>query len=153
MQSEATTPDQYIAELPDDRRAVMIELRKVITDNLPKGFKETMNYGMIGYVVPFELYPDGYHCDPSLPLPFLAIASQKNHIAVYHMGIYSDPKLLKWFQKAYSERVSTKLDMGKSCIRFKNPSKIPMELIGQLVQRMTPKDWIERYESAIKKNA
>ncbi|NND88052.1 MAG: DUF1801 domain-containing protein, partial [Flavobacteriaceae bacterium] len=103
MQSEATTPDQYIAELPDDRRAVMTELRKVIIDNLPKGFKETMNYGMIGYVVPSELYPDGYHCDPSLPLPFLAIASQKNLIAVYHMGIYSDPKLLNWFQKAYSE--------------------------------------------------
>jgi len=151
MQSKAATPEEYLAQLPEDRKEIMSQLRRVILKNLPKGFQETMSYGMLGYVVPLETYPDGYHCDPSLPLPFMNLASQKNHIGFYHMGIYSDPKLLEWFTAEYPKYVSTKLDMGKSCIRFKNPSKIPMDLIGELVSKMSPEAWIKHYESAIKK--
>jgi hypothetical protein len=105
---------------------------------------------MIGYVVPHSLYPDGYHCDPKLPLPFMSIASQKNFIALYHMGIYSDPELLEWFKAEYPKYVKTKLDMGKSCIRFKKPETIPYELIAQLSTKMTPQNWIDRYESVVK---
>ena len=151
MQSKATTPDAYINELPDDRKMVISKLRDTILDNLPKGFKETMSYGMLGYVVPHSVYPDGYHCDPKTPLPFINLASQKNHIGFYHMGIYSDEKLLKWFTAEYPKHVLGKLDMGKSCIRFKNMSKIPYELLGELVSKMTVEEWIARYESAFKK--
>lgn len=151
MQSKASTPDEYIAELPEERVSAMKKLRKTITDNLPEGFEETMSYGMIGYVVPHSIYPDGYHCSPELPLPFLSIASQKNFIALYHMGIYSDEKLLNWFTSEYPKHVKTKLDMGKSCIRFKKPEQIPFELIAELVQKMSVQDWIDKYESAIKK--
>lgn len=146
MQSKATTVDQYLAELPTDRQPVMEKLRKLVKKNIPKGFQECMNYGMIGYVVPHKLYPGGYHCTPELPLPFMNIASQKNFIAVYHMGIYSDPKLLKWFTDAYTKLGIGKLDMGKSCIRFKNMSKIPYDLIGELASKMTPQEWIAIYE-------
>ena len=149
MQSKASTPEQYIKELPEDRREVISRLRQTALDNLPKGFEETMGYGMLGYVVPFSRYPDGYHCDPKTPLPFMNIASQKNHIAVYHSGIYNDPKLLEWFTNEYPKHVSGKLDMGKSCIRFKNPKKIPYELLGELFTKMTVEDWISRYESAV----
>ena len=151
MQSKATTVDAYIHELPEDRKMVISKLRNTILDNLPKGFKETMSYGMLGYVVPHSVYPGGYHCDPKLPLPFINLASQKNHIGFYHMGIYSDEKLLKWFTAEYPKHVSGKLDMGKSCIRFKNMSKIPYELLGELVSKMTVEEWIARYESAFKK--
>jgi uncharacterized protein YdhG (YjbR/CyaY superfamily) len=151
MQSKAKTPSEYIEQLPEDRKEVISKLRKTILDNLPKGFKEEMSYGMLGYVVPHSRYPDGYHCDPKLPLPFINLASQKNHIGFYHMGIYSDPDLMQWFTKEYSKHVKTKLDMGKSCIRFKNPSVIPMKLMGELVRKMTPDDWIKKYESVIKK--
>lgn len=149
MQSKATTVEAYIAELPDDRRETINQLRKVIKKNLPKGFQECMAYGMIGYVVPHKLYPPGYHCDPKLPLGFMNIAAQKNFTAVYHMGIYCDPKLMKWFTDAYAKSGAGKLDMGKSCIRFKNASKIPYELIGELAAKMTPQDWIDRYEQAL----
>ena len=121
MISKAKTPEAYLAELPSERREVMEELRQVILSKLPEGFEETMNYGMIGYVVPHSIYPDGYHCTPELPLPFLSIASQKNHIGFYHMSIYSDPELLKWFTAEFPKHSKRKLDMGKSCIRFKNP--------------------------------
>jgi len=151
MQSDATTPEQYINELPEERKVVIKRLRKIILDNLPKGFEECMNYGMLGYVVPHSIYPDGYHCDPKTPLPFMNLASQKNHIGFYHMGIYSDPKLLEWFTTEFPKHVLGKLDMGKSCMRFKNPEKIPFELIGELVSKVSLKDWIERYESEIKK--
>lgn len=146
MQSTEKTPDAYVASLPEDRQEAITKLRKVIKKNLPKGFVEEMNYGMIGYVVPHKLYPAGYHCDPKLPLPFLAVASQKNFIAVYHMGMYADPKLLKWFTTEFSKRVTSKLDMGKSCLRFKKPEQIPFDLIGELVSKMTPADWINLYE-------
>ena len=151
MQSKAKNPSEYIEQLPEDRKEVMSKLRKTILDNLPEGFKEEMSYGMLGYVVPHSKYPDGYHCDPKLPLPFINLASQKNHIGFYHMGIYSDPDLMQWFTKEYPKHVKTKLDMGKSCIRFKNPKVIPFKLMGELVSKMTADDWIEKYESVIKK--
>jgi uncharacterized protein YdhG (YjbR/CyaY superfamily) len=151
MKSEASTPQAYIDQLPEDRRAPMQRLRQVILNNLPEGFQETMNYGMIGYVVPHQLYPSGYHCDPKLPLPFLNIASQKNHIAFYHMGIYSNKGLMTWFQKAYADQVPTRLDMGKSCIRFKKPEHIPFSLLGELCAKMTVEQWISQYEAVIKR--
>ena len=129
----------------------MEKLRAVILKNLPEGFEETMNYGMIGYVVPHTLYPEGYHCDPKLPLPFINLASQKNYIALYHMGVYSDPDLLKWFKEAYADRVPTKLDMGKSCIRFKKPEHIPYDLVGELCSKVGTSEWISRYEKAVKR--
>ena len=151
MKSAATTPDKYIAEMPADRREAMTKLRKEILKNLPKGFEERMSYGMIGYVVPHSIYPDGYHCDPKLPLAFANIANQKNFIAFYHMGIYADSKILKWFLAEYPKHTDAKLDMGKSCIRFKKPEKVPYKLFGELMSKMTVKDWIDCYESAFKK--
>ncbi len=152
MQSKATTVDAYIAELPEDRKKAIAKLRSVIKKNLPKGFKEVMGYGMMGYSVPHSLYPAGYHCDPKLPLPFLAIASQKKFIAVYHMGIYADPKLLKWFTEAHAKASLKKLDMGKSCMRYKKPEDIPYELIGELASKITVDEWIERYETVFKES-
>ena len=151
MQIKADTPDQYIDQLPDDRKEVFNKLRKSITDKLPKGFVETISYGMIGYVVPHSIYPDGYHCDPKLPLPFLSMASQKNFVAIYHMGIYADPKLMEWFLAEYPKHSTAKLDMGKSCIRFKKINEIPYELIGELVGKMSVKEWIDIYETNFKK--
>jgi len=151
MQYTADSPSAYIEMIPEDRRESMKKLRSTIKKNLPKGFEETMSYGMIGYVVPHKLYPNGYHCDPKIPLPFMSIASQKNFVAVYHMGMYADPKLLDWFTKTYAERISTKLDMGKSCIRFKKPELIPFELIGELAGKMTVDAWVNMYESALKR--
>lgn len=150
MQSKATTVDAYIAELPEDRKKAMIELRKGIKKNLPKGFKEGMGYGMMGWSVPHSLYPPGYHCTPELPLPFMGIAAQKNFIAVYHMGVYADPKLLKWFTEAHVKASPKKLDMGKSCMRYKKPEDIPYKLIGELASKITVDDWIEMYETAFK---
>jgi uncharacterized protein YdhG (YjbR/CyaY superfamily) len=150
MQSKATTVDQYIDELPEDRKKAMTELRKVIKKNIPKGFQEGMGYGMAGYFIPHSKYPAGYHCDPKLPLPFLSFASQKNFIAVYHMGIYADSKLLKWFTDAHTKASPKKLDMGKSCLRYKKAEDIPYELIGELVSKMTPDEWIEIYERNFK---
>jgi hypothetical protein len=120
-----------------------------VLDNLPKGFDEIINYGMIGYVVPHKTYPDGYHCNPKDQLPFLNIASQKNFVAIYHMGIYTDKKLLNWFVGEYAKQSIGKLDMGKSCIRFKNVEKIPYELIGKLVSKISPTEWIKAYEKNI----
>ncbi|MBX7153582.1 MAG: DUF1801 domain-containing protein [Candidatus Kapaibacterium sp.] len=150
MKSDATTPDEYIETLPDDRKQAISKLRKVIKKNLPKGFKEVMGYGMIGYVIPHTLYPKGYHCDPKQPLPFINLASQKNHIAVYHMGLYAGAHL-EWFKTEWSNHSTKKLDMGKSCIKFKKPEDIPYDLIGELVSKITPQEWIEMYESAFLK--
>ena len=151
MTSKATTPEQYLRELPAERKEPVTQLRNTILKNLPKGFKEVMGYGMIGYVVPHEIYPAGYHCDPKLPLAFMNIASQKNFIALYHMGIYGSSKLLKWFVEEYPKHTTAKLDMGKSCIRFKKPEYIPYKLIGELVKKITVKDWIESYEKILKR--
>ena len=152
MTSKATTIEQYIQELPEDRVEAITKLRKVINDNLPTGFKEEMSYGMIGYVVPHEIYPNGYHCNPKLPLPFMSFASQKNSVNFYHMGIYAKPELLNWFVEEFPKHSQAKLDMGKSCIRFKKLDQIPYELIGELVQKMSVEDWIKTYESAFIKN-
>ena len=152
MRSDAKTVDAYLESLPEGRKQAMSLLRETINLNLPKGFTEVMNYGMIGYVVPHDLYPEGYHCDPKLPLPFINIASQKNYIAFYHMGIYARKELYTWFTNAYPKYVKTKLDMGKSCIRFKNIDTIPYELLGQLCAKLSPEEWIETYESVVKRN-
>lgn len=149
MQIRAQSPDEYVELVSDDKREAISRLREVILENLPEGFRECVNYGMIGYVVPHELYPQGYHCDPKLPLPFMSIAAQKNFIAVYHMGIYSNEKLLDWFTKEHAARISTKLDMGKGCIRYKKPENIPFDLIGELASRMTAQEWIKIYENAL----
>ncbi|MBS4063425.1 MAG: DUF1801 domain-containing protein [Chitinophagaceae bacterium] len=150
MQSKATTVDAYLAEVPEDRQKAMMKLRAVIKKNLPKGFKEGMGYGMMGWDVPHSIYPAGYHCNPKDPLPFMGLASQKNFIAVYHMGVYANPELLKWFQEAHAKASPKKLDMGKSCIRYKKPEDIPFELIGELASKMTVDDWIKLYETNFK---
>jgi len=147
MQSKAATPEEYIAQLPDDRKEAITKLRKEILNNLPKGFEERMSYGMVGYVIPHSLFPAGYHCDPKLPLPFANIASQKNHISFYHMGIYADPELLKWFTDEYPKHTDAKLDMGKGCVRFKKPEKIPFKLFGELMKKMTAKQWMDTYSA------
>ena len=151
MQSTAKTPAEYVDSLPDERKSVIENIRKTVLDNLPEGFEETMGYGMLGYVVPHSIYPSGYHCDPKTPLPFISVASQKNFIAFYHMGIYADETLLNWFVAEYPKHCKTKLDMGKSCIRFKKMNDIPLELLGQLVTKMSVQDWISLYEKNLKR--
>jgi Domain of unknown function (DU1801) len=150
MTSKAELPEDYLNELPEERKFVMQTLRTAILTNIPKGFKEEMSYGMLGYVVPHAIYPSGYHCAPKLPLPFMSLASQKNFIAVYHMGMYADNNLLDWFTAEYPKHSKTKLDIGKSCIRFKKTTDIPVELIGELASKMTVAQWIELYEKKIK---
>jgi hypothetical protein len=151
MRSDAKTTKEYLSSLPEERIVPMDKLYKAIKKNLPKGFTEGMGYGNLGWSVPHSLYPPGYHCDPAQPLPFLGIASQKNFIAVYHMGMYSDPKLLEWFTSEYPKHCRRKLDMGKSCIRFKHMDDIPYELIGELASKMTPDEWIGMYERVLKR--
>lgn len=145
MQVKATTIEEYIDGLPTERKNVILKLRELILENLPKGFVEAMNYGMIGYVIPHTLYPDGYHCDPNQPLPFINLASQKGFVAIYHMGIYADESLLNWFIKEYPKHSKAKLDMGKSCIRFKKLEFIPYDLIAELVKKMSAEQWIALY--------
>ena len=151
MKIQADTPEKYIDQLPDDRKQAIKKLRKVILDNLPDGFTESISYGMIGYVVPHSIYPGGYHCDPKQPVPFMSIASQKNYIALYHSGIYADTKIHDWFIKEFPKHSKTRLDMGKSCIRFKKIDEIPYELIAELTRKMSSKEWIEIYETTIKR--
>ena len=141
----------YINLLESDRRKIVTQLINVIEQNIPKGFEKVMNYGMPSFVIPHSIYPKGYHVTSDLPLPFIGIASQKNHIGFYHMGLYADSKLLDWFISEYPKYCKLKLDMGKSCIRFKNISEIPYELIGILSSKMTVKDWIDIYEKNIKR--
>lgn len=148
---DAQNANEYFEAIPEERREPMRKLRDVIIKNLPEGFSESMGYGMLGWGVPHSIYPAGYHCDPKQPLPFLGIASQKNFIALYHMGIYADKDLHDWFVAEYPKHVKTKLDMGKSCIRFKKPETIPFELIGELVSKMTVQQWIDRYEANLKR--
>lgn len=151
MQSSAKTPDDYIAELPEDRRKALVRLREVALKNLPEGFQESMNYGMMGYAVPHDIYPNGYHCNPKDPLPFFGIASQKNSVNIYHMMLYSDKALHDWFVSEFPKHSKSKLDMGKSCVRFKKPDDIPYDLIGELLAKVTPQQWIEVYEKALKR--
>jgi hypothetical protein len=148
MSSATTTVDAYLASLPADRRSAVGKLRQVIVSNLPAGFQEVMT-NMPSYVVPLSTFPDGYHCTADTPLPFLSFASLKNFVAVYHFGMYVDQELMQWFVEQYPKHVSSKLDMGKSCIRFKKPDQIPFELIGQLAARRTVDQWIDCYENAL----
>ena len=151
MTYNATSPEDYISQVPKERQNALKRLRKVITDNLPNGFEEGILYNMISYYVSHSVYPDGYHCDPKTPLPFMSFASQKNSINLYHSGIYAQPELHDWFVNAYPKHCKRKLDMGKSCVRFKKIDDIPFELIGELTKKMTCNEWIDIYESAIKK--
>ena len=151
MQSKALTPEQYLNELPEDRKEGVRKLRDVIAMNIPAGFEEGMGYGMPGWDVPHSIYPSGYHCDPKQPLPFVGYASRKNAISFYHMGLYANPELLEWFVKEFPKHSQRKLDMGKSCVRFKKPEYIPYDLIGELMRKMTPSDWIEIYEKELKR--
>lgn len=147
---EAKTPQEYLENLPAARRGAVEKLRTVILENLPDGFEEVISYGMLGYVVPHTLYPAGYHVNPKEPLPFINLASQKQHIAFYHMGIYALPDLLAWFEKEYAARAESKLDMGKSCIRFKKPDAIPYDLIAELCRKITVEQYISLYEEGRK---
>ena len=151
MQYKATTPEDYISQVPTERQEALKKLRKIIKENLPDGFQEGIGYGMIGYSVPHSIYPAGYHCTPELPLPFMSFASQKNSINLYHMGLYSKPELYNWFTSEFPKYSNRKLDMGKSCIRFKKVEDIPFELIGELCSKMSVKEWIKIYETNLKK--
>jgi uncharacterized protein YdhG (YjbR/CyaY superfamily) len=153
MNYEATTPKEYIAQLPNDRKIAVEKLRIIIKKNLPSGFEEGINYKMLGYFVPHSIYPQGYHCNAKLPLPFMNIASQKNSVNLYHMGIYAKKELLDWFVSEYPKHCKRKLDMGKSCIRFKKMDEIPYDLIGELVSKLTVNEWIKVYETTFKKAA
>jgi Domain of unknown function (DU1801) len=150
MQSKAKTVKEYIDSLPEDRKKAITAIRKEILKNLPKGFAETMQYGMIGYVVPHSFYPAGYHTNPQDALPFIGLASQKNHLAFYHMMVYQGA-LHDWFVKAWQKASDKKLDMGKSCIRFRKFEDVPLKLLGELASKVTPDQWIEKYEKTIKK--
>lgn len=152
MKIEANNPEEYLEQLEEDRKEALTKLRQTILDNLPEGFAEQFSSGFISYVVPHSLYPDGYHCDPKKPLPFISITSRKNFVAFYHMGIYVNEELLKWFQEEYPNHSKRKLDMGKSCIRFKNVKYIPYDLIGELVSKMSSEDWIKLYEKNLRKS-
>lgn len=150
MRIEASTPEAYLESVPEERKAVMRRLHELIMENLPQGFEAGVGYGMLGYIVPHSLYPAGYHCDPKQPLPFMGLASQKNNISFYHMGLYADQALLDWFVGEYPKYSKTKLDMGKSCIRFKKEENIPFPLLAELVRKMKPEDWIRLYEANLK---
>lgn len=151
MRIEANTPDDYFQKVPDKQKEAMLKLRKILLKSLPKGFEEVLSYGMPSYAVPHSIYPQGYHCKTSEPLPFISLAAQKQHIGFYHMGIYSNPELMDWFISEFPKHSSLKLDMGKSCIRFKNPDKIPFELLEELVTKVSCNEWIDTYEASIKK--
>ncbi|MBK8241979.1 MAG: DUF1801 domain-containing protein [Saprospiraceae bacterium] len=151
MKAEGKTVEEILINLPQDRVEPFNKLHDVIVKNLPKGFEAAISYGGLGYVIPHSLYPAGYHCKPSEPLPFAGLASQKNSINFYHMGIYSDPKLLNWFVNEFPKHTKQKLDMGKSCIRFKKFDDIPYQLIGELMKKMSVNDWINIYEKNLKK--
>ena len=146
MQLNASSVEDYLNKVPTERQSAFKQLRQTILDKIPDGFEECLSYGMIGYVVPHSIYPDGYHCSPELPLPFAGIGNQKHFIALYHSGIYASTEIHDWFVAEYPKYCSNKLDMGKSCIRFKNVNKVPFQLIGELLQKMTVDQWIEIYE-------
>ena len=151
MKASGNTVEEILKNLPEDRAEAFNKLHAIIVQNMPKGFEAAISYGGLGYVVPHTIYPAGYHCKPTEPLPYAGLASQKNSINFYHMGIYSNPELLEWFVSEYPKHSKQKLDMGKSCVRFKKFDQIPFELIGELMQKMTVKQWIDLYESQFKK--
>lgn len=150
MPSTAKTVNDYLNELPEERKEVFSKLRERILNTIPKGFEEQMSYGMLGYVVPHSIYPNGYHCNPKLPLPFISIGSQKNFIVLHHLGIYANPALLEWVTNEYPKHSTQKIDIGKGCIRFKKTDQIPFDLVGELAGKMSVEDWIECYKTQIK---
>ncbi|KAA0130455.1 DUF1801 domain-containing protein [Chryseobacterium sp. SN22] len=151
MQILSASIDDYISQIPEERQEIFRKIFDAINDNLPDGFSQGSGYGMIGWAVPLETYPAGYHCTPGSPLPFISIASQKNFIALYHMGMYASPELLNWFVEEYPKCSKRKLDMGKSCVRFKKMDDIPLELLAELSKKMTVEEWIDIYEINFKK--
>jgi len=148
MQSKAKTIKEYLAALPEDRRLAIEAIRKVIRKNMDKAFEEGIQYGMLGYYLPHSKYPDGYHCDPKQPLPFAALASQKNHIGLYLFCIYTDPTESAKFQKAWTAS-GKKLDMGKSCVRVKKLEDIPLDVLGSTFARITAKKFVASYEKSL----
>lgn len=145
MQSKATTVTEYLDELPEDRRAAINKVRQVIKKNLPKGVAEGMQYGMIGYFVPHKIYPPGYHCDPKQPLPFAGLASQKGHMSFYLCTLYQNPELEAWFRER-TAAAGKKLDMGKGCVRFKKLEDLALDVVGEMVGRVTVEDLIAKYD-------
>jgi hypothetical protein len=150
MTSTAATPEDYMSQLPEDRKAPIIKLNSLIIKHMPKGLEAGMGYGMLAYYVPKSIYPDGYHCKPFPPLPFINLASQKNFIALYHSGMYANKDLYDWFATEYPKHCNYKLDMGKSCVRFKKMDDIPYDLIQELMGKMSVEEWIRIYKKAIK---
>jgi uncharacterized protein YdhG (YjbR/CyaY superfamily) len=148
MQSKVTSIAEYLAELPDDRRKALKKIRAEIRKSLPKGYKEGMQYGMIGYFVPHSIYPDGYHCDRRQPVPFASLASQKNHMALYLFCIYTDESLKDWFVKGW-KKTGCKIDMGKGCVRFKSIDDVPLELVGKVISRVPVNKFLASYEAGI----
>lgn len=148
MQSKAATVAQYLQELPADRRAAMEAVRKVVNANLDKDFEEGMQYGMIGWYVPHRVFPAGYHCDPKQPLPFAALASQKNYMSLYMMSVYADAEEEGWMRRKF-EQAGKKLDMGKCCIRFKKLEDLPLDVIGEAIARVPAARHIEHYEKSL----
>lgn len=144
--NKPTSPADYLDSLPPDRRAAVERLRRVLKQHLPRGFEETMGYGMLAWVVPHRTFPAGYHCDPEQPLPFINLASQKQYLSLYHMGLY-DPALAAWLKAEWPKHTDAKLDMGKCCVRMKDPAKIPFELLGELAEKITPAQWVKHYQS------
>ena len=151
MTIKARTIAEYVKQIPEDRQQVFEKLLSILRENLPPGFEECLSYGMPAFSVPHSLYPKGYHVSPKVALPFISIASQKNFIAFYHMGLYATPELNSWWQEAYPKHSKRKLDMGKSCVRFKKMDDIPFELIQELAQKVSPEEWIATYEKQLKK--
>lgn len=151
MATKPETPDQYVEELPDDRKEVIQRLRTILKENLPVGYEEEISYGMIGYVVPYSIYPAGYAVKPKVPLPLINLASQKNHVALYHMAVYAVPGIAEWFQTEYPKHCKTKLDMGKGCIRLKKMDDIPYDLIGELARKVDVQTWIDTYEKVVRR--
>lgn len=148
MQSKAATVEDYLKELPEERRAAIARVRQTIRRHLPKGIQEGMQYGMIGYFVPHKVYPAGYHCDPKQPLPFAALASQKNHMSIYLCSLYQKPEEEQWVREQFASR-GKKLDMGKSCIRFRKIEDLPLEVIGEAISRHSAAEFIAQYEAQL----
>lgn len=151
MQIQSASVDDYISQIPEDRQEIFRKIFDTVNDNLPAGFSQGFSHGMIGWAVPLATYPAGYHCTPGSPLPFISLASQKNFVALYHMGMYAEPGLLDWFVEEYPKYAKRKPDMGKSCIRFKKMDDIPLELLAELSKKMTVEEWIDIYETNFKK--
>ena len=141
------TPAEYIAQLPADRQKIVEAIANTLSENLPEGFQQVMSYGMIGFVVPHSIFPDGYHCNPKLPLPFINIGSTKAHIALHQMGLYGSTALLDWFQSEWPKHSIKKIDMGKGCVRFKKAEDVPLNLLAELAKKMTVNDWIQTYQT------